>query len=99
MSDKEIIEKELGFYWEPNLGEWFKTTISGSLVLYTSINSSTLYDLFYEDDACFFYPIEKRVPLYSIKDSLKQWERDIKLGELLGNKEHPFSYIKKKSLI
>lgn len=99
MTDNEII-RSLGFEHITELAEWIKPIFEGKLCLWNSINSTTYYDLCYEDSESFLIPISKRSSLDDISNILKQLERHIKISELLGgNKEDPFPYIIKKSLI
>lgn len=72
----------------------------GNLCIWSSIDSDNNFDLSYEDKDSFLIPILLKANITTLKEIIKSFERDIKLSELLGeNKEHPFPYIIKKSLI
>lgn len=98
MTDNEII-RSFGFEYLTELDEWIKPMFEGRLCLWSSISSSSYYDLSYEDSESFLIPIKTKCSLDDISKILKQLERHIKLSELLENKEDPFPYIIKKSLI
>jgi hypothetical protein len=70
-----------GFSYNDNLDEWEKTTFNGKIIIWKVPNSSK-WQISFVDEEDYLHPVLKG-DQQQIIDTLKAFERDRKLSELL----------------
>jgi len=74
---------ENGFKYNGETDEWERYTIDGKLLIWLKPGSSSIWVLLYEDKDTYIHEI-RRGYKEEVLAGIKQFDRDLKLKELLG---------------